>query len=194
MFFQKFFLVTATSLLFFIQAAAQRIKSDTAKVTRTTTLVTRSNKFVNTGLIIFQKINTHYDSLEKNIEMQYVKLIQEARNNKSALEDKVKATDKEINQLKEQIKKMDIAMQKPMRVLPSSADSGKLARRYAVYKDSIDHYNKEIMERNEKKSALRSQIKAIDKTIKDLQTAREKEIAAIRKQKQKALAEAAKKN
>ena len=71
-----------------------------------------------TGLALHSDAQTSYVRMEQNIEQQYGKLIQEAKNNKQELEDQIKSLQNQILKLKEAAKKIQLVMQKLQELLP----------------------------------------------------------------------------
>lgn len=104
-----------------------------------------------------------YDATEKAIEAEYANLVREARSEISALEDKIKDLEKQIAALEGKAKRV-------------SSDAAKL--------DEID---KAIASLKNRIKSLRGQIALIDQEIARLEKAKAAEIAALRKQKAKAL-------
>ena len=71
-----------------------------------------------TGLALHSDAQTSYVRMEQNIEQQYAKLIQEAKNDKQKLEDQIKSLQNQITKLKETAKKIQLVMQKLQELLP----------------------------------------------------------------------------
>lgn len=59
-----------------------------------------------------------FDQMEKSIEQEYAKLVQDAKTQKSDLEDKIKEIDRQIAALKEHAKKLDQVARKMDELLP----------------------------------------------------------------------------
>lgn len=139
--------------------------------------VTNNSKAVIVPVSKQALINLKYDSLEKAIELQYAKFISEAKKNKSQLEDKIKQCDKRIEDLKEKAKQFSLAMANP-RITKT---------KYENYKDSVIYCDKQINSEKDKKSIYKSQIQEIDKQISQLEIEKQKQLADLRKQRQKEL-------
>ncbi|MGA7992055.1 MAG: hypothetical protein WCC53_11520 [Thermoanaerobaculia bacterium] len=63
-------------------------------------------------------VSSSYAQMEKNLELMYAKLIQEAKGRKSALEDQIKNIDQQIGKLKQAARKIELLAQKIEELLP----------------------------------------------------------------------------
>jgi predicted nucleic acid-binding Zn-ribbon protein len=70
------------------------------------------------GQLVLADVSSSFDRMEKNIELQYAKLKQEAKNNQDALQDKIKEIDKAIERLKQVAKRIELLSQKIQELLP----------------------------------------------------------------------------
>ncbi|HQQ76431.1 MAG TPA: hypothetical protein PLB01_03675 [Thermoanaerobaculia bacterium] len=113
-------------------------------------------------------VQAAYDAMEKAIEREYWKLIQEARSEKSSLENQIKELEKQVETLKAQAK----------------ADAGNAAK--------LAQINQALESLKQKIKALKSQIKLLDQEIEKLEKQKDAEISKLRKQKATALEQAAK--
>jgi len=161
---------------------------------------------------IINDITASYDQMEAQIEIMFAKLIKEARDNKQALEDQLKSIDRKIDSLKDAAKKQEqqLTVQYGIRDGLISERSGLLQRwRFDLFQsilalttaiadanrvindiqDKIDSINKEIQRLIEEKKTLTAQIKQIDVEIAALEKDKQKALAELRKQKEKALRE-----
>lgn len=81
------------------------------------------------GPALLADVSISFDQMEKNIEQQYAKLIRKEKDQKSALEDTIKDLDRQIQAVKEQIKKIQLVAQRIQELLPKilsavGSDSG----------------------------------------------------------------------
>jgi septal ring factor EnvC (AmiA/AmiB activator) len=97
------------------------------------------------GQALLSDVQTSYARMEQNIEQQYAKLIQEAKNNKQKLEDQIKSLQNQITKLKETAKKIQLVMQKLQELLPkvvgavgSDPHGGKGRTTSAGQRDSLE--------------------------------------------------------
>ena len=70
------------------------------------------------GQAVLSDIRNTYDRMEQNIEMEYAKLKQEAKNNIDALNDKIKEIDKAIEKLKQEAERIELISRKIQELLP----------------------------------------------------------------------------
>jgi peptidoglycan hydrolase CwlO-like protein len=71
-----------------------------------------------TSQSVLSDVANAYDQMEKNIELQFAKLILEAKSNKEAVEDKIKSIEAAIEKLKQEVKKLELLLQKLEELLP----------------------------------------------------------------------------
>lgn len=116
----------------------------------------------------FADIQAVFDAMEKSVELEYAKLVQDARSQKAALEEKIKELESQIESLRATAKKLE-------------GNATKLAE-----------IEKGIETRKATIKSLKDQIKKLDQLIRELEEALAKEIAAVKEQKKKALELAAK--
>ena len=91
---------------------------------------------------LLQDVASSYDQMERNIELQFAKLMQEAKGQKQALEDKIKEIDRQIAALKEQARKIEQVAQKLEELLPRilaavGSDSGGMRRTPSAKGDQL---------------------------------------------------------
>lgn len=70
------------------------------------------------GQVLLSDVSNSYAQMEKNIELKYAKLIQEAKGNKGALEDQIKTIEQQIEKLKQAARKIELVERKLEELLP----------------------------------------------------------------------------
>jgi hypothetical protein len=71
-----------------------------------------------TSQSVLSDVANAYDSMERNLELMYAKLMKEAKGNKDAIEDQIKNIDQQIEKLKQEVKKLELLLQKLEELLP----------------------------------------------------------------------------
>lgn len=112
---------------------------------------------------LLQDVANSYNQMEQSIEAQYAKLLREARDQKSSVEEKIKDIDRQVAALKEQAKKIEQVAEKMAQI------------------------NAQIDALNENGRALRAQIAALDAEIAKLERDRQKALADLRAQRARAV-------